>query len=136
MLMFRRRRAGLYKRLVRARLASGDSAGESDQPREPALRRLFKRLDDERLEMLVTAVEARDGSPGCLLIDDPTSSDEPAHLLTCQLFRWANLDAASELKRLPECKSADSSVCCNPYHWSRMCSTGELPIFFNYLSTI
>ncbi|XP_015120179.1 uncharacterized protein LOC107043270 isoform X2 [Diachasma alloeum] len=49
--------------------------------------------------------------------------NEPANLLACQMWRWPDLSQSKDLKKLPVCHSAmDSSyVCCNPYHWSRLC---------------
>lgn len=49
------------------------------------------------------------------------------HLLCCQIWRWPDLEHSSELKRLPICHSAKDPVyiCCNPYHWSRLCTPGE-----------
>uniref|UniRef100_A0A6V7MA96 MH1 domain-containing protein n=1 Tax=Bracon brevicornis TaxID=1563983 RepID=A0A6V7MA96_9HYME len=51
----------------------------------------------------------------------------PANLLSCQIWRWPDLNNSKELKKLPVCHSAgDSSyVCCNPYHWSRLCKPGK-----------
>ncbi|KAF6203743.1 hypothetical protein GE061_002077 [Apolygus lucorum] len=123
MLMFRRRRNGFTKRLLKARL------GNEGTSREVIHRKLFKRLDEVHLDMLLTAVEEKDGSPGCILLEDVTCVlDGPAHLITCQLYRWSDLESERELKRLPSCKSGTGgSVCCNPYHWSRMCSPESPP---------
>uniref|UniRef100_A0A0C9RIL2 Smad6_0 protein n=1 Tax=Fopius arisanus TaxID=64838 RepID=A0A0C9RIL2_9HYME len=54
---------------------------------------------------------------------------EPANLLACQVWRWPDLDQSKDLKKLPVCHSAvDSSyVCCNPYHWSRLCKPESPP---------
>ncbi|EZA55804.1 Mothers against decapentaplegic-like protein [Ooceraea biroi] len=51
------------------------------------------------------------------------------HLLCCQIWRWPDLEHSSELKRLPICHSAKDPVyiCCNPYHWSRLCKPGRAP---------
>lgn len=51
----------------------------------------------------------------------------PAHLLSCQIWRWPDLTHSSELKRLPICHSSEDPlyVCCNPYHWSRLCKPGK-----------
>ncbi|XP_034941203.1 mothers against decapentaplegic homolog 6 [Chelonus insularis] len=53
----------------------------------------------------------------------------PAHLLSCQIWRWPDLNHSSELKKLPVCHSAKdpSFVCCNPYHWSRLCKPESPP---------
>ena len=59
-----------------------------------------------------------------------SSSELPSvdpHLLSCQIWRWPDLTHSSELKRLPVCHSAKDPVyvCCNPYHWSRLCKPGK-----------
>ncbi|KAK0182723.1 hypothetical protein PV327_000830 [Microctonus hyperodae] len=53
----------------------------------------------------------------------------PAHLLSCQMWRWPDLKHSSELKKLPVCHSSKdpSYVCCNPYHWSRLCKPESPP---------
>lgn len=55
-------------------------------------------------------------------------SSDP-HLLCCQIWRWPDLEHSSELKRLPICHSAKDPVyiCCNPYHWSRLCKLETPP---------
>lgn len=55
------------------------------------------------------------------------------HLLCCQIWRWPDLAHSSELKRLPVCHSAKDPVyiCCNPYHWSRLCKPGKQSLFFS-----
>ncbi|XP_054003759.1 mothers against decapentaplegic homolog 6 [Hylaeus anthracinus] len=51
------------------------------------------------------------------------------HLLCCQIWRWPDLAHSSELKTLPVCHSAKDPVyiCCNPYHWSRLCKPESPP---------
>ena len=54
----------------------------------------------------------------------------PPQLLLGRLFRWPDLQHAVELKPLCGCHSfaaaADGpTVCCNPYHFSRLCGPGE-----------
>ncbi|XP_046420358.1 mothers against decapentaplegic homolog 2 [Neodiprion fabricii] len=63
----------------------------------------------------------------------PASTDrntgvEP-HLLCCQIWRWPDLADSDELKRLPVCHSDEDPVyvCCNPYHWSRLCKPESPP---------
>ncbi|KAK0094080.1 hypothetical protein PV326_011861 [Microctonus aethiopoides] len=53
----------------------------------------------------------------------------PAYLLSCQMWRWPDLKHSSELKKLPVCHSSKdpSYVCCNPYHWSRLCKPESPP---------
>lgn len=56
------------------------------------------------------------------------------HLLCCQIWRWPDLEHSSELKRLPMCHSAKDPVyiCCNPYHWSRLCRLGKRNVFVSF----
>ncbi|XP_046734329.1 mothers against decapentaplegic homolog 6 isoform X2 [Diprion similis] len=51
------------------------------------------------------------------------------HLLCCQIWRWPDLADSDELKRLPVCQSDQDPVyvCCNPYHWSRLCKPESPP---------
>ncbi|XP_014245502.1 mothers against decapentaplegic homolog 6 [Cimex lectularius] len=112
MLMFRSRRNGLAKRLWRARISGNEEGRE-------VIKRLLKRLNDDQLEMLAEAVECRGGdATGCIQLDQPAEWDSP-QLVACQVWRWPDLTTCRELKRLPICRSA-TSVCCNPYHWSRL----------------
>lgn len=57
------------------------------------------------------------------------SAPSDPHLLCCQIWRWPDLEHSEELKRLPTCHSARDPVyiCCNPYHWSRLCRPESPP---------
>lgn len=80
-------------------------------------------------------MESRGGVPGgCVLVPraDLRLGGQPAppQLLLGRLFRWPDLQHAVELKPLCGCHSfaaaADGpTVCCNPYHFSRLCGPGE-----------
>lgn len=90
---------------------------------------LLKRLKESQLEMLLAAIESRGADlSACVLLprDQPPLLDP--RLLCCQLWRWPDLRQAAELKRLPVCRSSKDTVyiCCNPYHWSRLCKPGKL----------
>ncbi|KAL6998591.1 hypothetical protein U1Q18_050729 [Sarracenia purpurea var. burkii] len=39
----------------------------------------------------------------------------------------ADLKSTAELRRMPACSSASDPIyiCCNPYHWSRLCEPGQ-----------
>ncbi|KAJ1527780.1 hypothetical protein ONE63_007733 [Megalurothrips usitatus] len=151
--MFRNRRNTLAKRLWNARVLQREhgaaagaagavgTAGAGPNPAAPgppsqqaALRNTFlKRLKDPQLETLLQAVESRGASlTSCVVLDrDPDQQHQP-HLLCCQIWRWPELQQGSELRPLPMCSVASggsgvgNSVCCNPYHWSRLCKPEEL----------
>lgn len=96
---------------------------------------LLKRLKERSLHSLLQAVESRGGTPGgCVLVARGElrlggGQAAPPHLLLGKLFRWPDLQHPAELKALCECQSfgaADGpTVCCNPYHFSRLCGPGE-----------
>uniref|UniRef100_A0A8C5L684 Mothers against decapentaplegic homolog n=1 Tax=Jaculus jaculus TaxID=51337 RepID=A0A8C5L684_JACJA len=109
---------------------------------------LLKRLKERSLDTLLEAVESRGGVPGgCVLVPraDLCLGGQPAppQLLLGRLFRWPDLQHAVELKPLCGCHSfaaaADGpTVCCNPYHFSRLCGPGERapPLFPGHLSDL
>ncbi|XP_014487352.1 PREDICTED: mothers against decapentaplegic homolog 6 isoform X2 [Dinoponera quadriceps] len=70
-------------------------------------------------------VPVRGGGPSAA----ESSAPSDPHLLCCQIWRWPDLEHSSELKRLPICHSAKDPVyiCCNPYHWSRLCKPESPP---------
>ena len=51
---------------------------------------------------------------------------EGIHRLLCRLFRWPELSTGAELKRVINLcgdghhQSTTTTICCNPYHWSRL----------------
>lgn len=141
MFMFRSRRATLTKRLTKAaarkrRILGGGAAepvaAAAASVAHHHLEILLRQLQENQLEMLLRAVE-RDGND-CVLVQKewtpPPSSSRPLppqpHVLCCQLWRWPDVRHANELRRMPNCKSARDPVyvCCNPYHWSRLCLPG------------
>ncbi|VEN36045.1 unnamed protein product [Callosobruchus maculatus] len=116
MFPFRSRRSNLTRRLSKA--TRRGVAGCS--PQADAIAALLKKLQDVQLETLFKAVESRGREPtGCVLLP---FKEEP-HLLCCQTWRWPDLRSGEELRRLPSCRSRGDKVyvCCNPYHWSRIC---------------
>ncbi|XP_019359352.1 PREDICTED: mothers against decapentaplegic homolog 6, partial [Gavialis gangeticus] len=62
----------------------------------------------------------------------------PPHLLLGRLFRWPDLQHPAELKPLCHCLSFGRpdgpSVCCNPYHLSRLCGPESPPPPYSRLS--
>ncbi|XP_045679732.1 mothers against decapentaplegic homolog 6 [Phyllostomus hastatus] len=105
---------------------------------------LLKRLKERSLDTLLEAVESRGGVPGgCVLVPraDLRLGGQPAppQLLLGRLFRWPDLQHAVELKPLCGCHSfaaaADGpTVCCNPYHFSRLCGPESPPPPYSRLS--
>lgn len=96
---------------------------------------VLKKLKDHQLEMLLVAVESRGADlSDCVLVPRGGTGDTEAHVRCCQVWRWPDLRHAAELKRLPMCGSAKDPVyiCCNPYHWSRLCQPGMLHYFYFY----
>lgn len=128
MFMFRSRRVTLTRRLTKAARKRRPPGGGADDYAASAqhLENLLRQLQENQLEMLLRAVER--GGGDCILVRKertPPSSPQP-HLLCCQTWRWPEVRQASELRRLPSCRSASDPiyVCCNPYHWSRLCLPG------------
>uniref|UniRef100_A0A452S3J1 Mothers against decapentaplegic homolog n=1 Tax=Ursus americanus TaxID=9643 RepID=A0A452S3J1_URSAM len=107
---------------------------------------LLKRLKERSLDTLLEAVESRGGVPGgCVLVPraDLRLGGQPAppQLLLGRLFRWPDLQHAVELKPLCGCHSfaaaADGpTVCCNPYHFSRLCGPEKRGMLHSQLSCL
>ncbi|KAM6202212.1 mothers against decapentaplegic homolog 6 [Rhynchocyon petersi] len=105
---------------------------------------LLKRLKERSLDTLLEAVESRGGVPGgCVLVPSADlrlgGQPAPPQLLLGRLFRWPDLQHAVELKPLCGCHSftaaADGpTVCCNPYHFSRLCGPESPPPPYSRLS--
>ena len=133
--MFRSRRTNLVKRLWKARVTSQDEGGRSDegidsvsddQELKSVAQSLLKRLKEKQLTVLIQAVESRGGDTteclpfprGDVRLGRRTVAP---HVLCCQVWRWPKLQADYLLKHMPCCTSASdpTTVCCNPYHWSR-----------------
>ncbi|XP_033823834.1 mothers against decapentaplegic homolog 6b [Periophthalmus magnuspinnatus] len=97
---------------------------------------LLKRLKERALDALLEAVESRGGVPSDCVMVSQTDLRLAGHaasppLLVCKLYRWADLQHEAQLKPLCECTSfgvQDSAiVCCNPYHYSRLCGPESPP---------
>lgn len=94
----------------------------------------LKKLKEKPLDVLLEAVESKGGVLGDCVVVSPADlriggqAVSPQYLL-CRLFRWPDLQPSSQLKALCHCQSfraQDSQmVCCNPYHYSRLCGPGE-----------
>lgn len=105
-----------------------------EQELKSATYSLLKRLKEKALDTLLEAVEARGGMPSDCVMISRTELRLGGHvaspqLLVCKLYRWSDLQHPAQLKPLCECKSfgaLDSpTVCCNPYHYSRLCGPGK-----------
>lgn len=145
MFMFRSKRTALAKRLWKARIrreheAGGEAKADPNENRDPTdftnvdertLRTNFlKRLKENQLEMLAFAVEnGESAGSNCVML--PRNLVEEPHLKCCQTWRWPDLRQPGELKQLPVCESSEdtTSICCNPYHWSRICKPGKFNLF-------
>lgn len=103
---------------------------------------LLKRLKERSLDCLLEAVESRGGMPGgCVLVPrggGGQAAAAPPYLLLGRLFRWPDLQHPAELKPLCECRSFGRpdgpAVCCNPYHFSRLCGPESPPPPYSRLS--
>ncbi|CAG9818029.1 unnamed protein product [Phaedon cochleariae] len=133
MFMFRSRKTNLVRRLAKARKRRPPATDHED-----SVHGLLRRLQDNQLEMLLAAVESRGrDSSHCVLVAQNGQVGREPHVLCCQSWRWPDLRQAGELRRLPTCRSACDPVyvCCNPYHWSRLCQPGvPLDPNFNFTS--
>ncbi|KAG7232832.1 hypothetical protein INR49_008062 [Caranx melampygus] len=96
----------------------------------------LKRLKERSLDALARAVEARGGSQSeCVMVPNTELRLGAHHVspqfLLCSLYRWSDLPPSARLKVLCHCQSfgaADSAkVCCNPYHYSRLCGPDSPP---------
>ena len=105
-----------------------------EQELKSATYSLLKRLKERALDTLLEAVESRGGMPSDCVMISRTELRLGGHvaapqLLVCKLYRWSDLQHPAQLKPLCECKSFGAqdgpSVCCNPYHYSRLCGPGE-----------
>uniref|UniRef100_A0A8C6XND2 Mothers against decapentaplegic homolog n=1 Tax=Naja naja TaxID=35670 RepID=A0A8C6XND2_NAJNA len=106
---------------------------------------LLKRLKERSLDSLLEAVESRGGLPSaCVLVSRAElevrlgGQAAPPQLLLGKLFRWPDLQCPAELKPLCECRSFGlpdgPTVCCNPYHFSRLCGSESPPPPYSRLS--
>ncbi|TFK13088.1 multidrug and toxin extrusion protein 1-like [Platysternon megacephalum] len=104
---------------------------------------LLKRLKERSLDSLVEAVESRGGMPsGCVLVSRTElrlgGQAAAPQLLLGKLFRWPDLQHPAELKPLCECPSfglaGSPALCCNPYHFSRLCGPESPPPPYSRLS--
>ncbi|KAJ8248712.1 hypothetical protein GJAV_G00226910 [Gymnothorax javanicus] len=129
---------------------TGSSGGQEVKPRsvveqelKTATYTLLKRLKEKPLDTLLEAVESKGGMPSdCVMVSRAElrlgSHMAPPHLLLCKLYRWSDLHHTAQLKPLCECQSFGAQdgpvVCCNPYHYSRLCGPESPPPPYSRLS--
>ncbi|XP_070826338.1 mothers against decapentaplegic homolog 6-like [Chaetodon trifascialis] len=96
----------------------------------------LKRLKERSLDALVKAVETKGGiSSECVLVPSTELRLGAHHIspqyLLCKMYRWSDLPLSARLRTLSHCQSfgaVDSAkVCCNPYHYSRLCGPESPP---------
>ncbi|XP_051917856.1 mothers against decapentaplegic homolog 6b isoform X2 [Hippocampus zosterae] len=130
--------------------AGSPEAGQEAMPRNVheqelklATHSLLKKLKERALDTLLEAVESKGGLPSDCVLVSRTELRLGGHaaspqLLVCKLYRWSDLQHPAQLKPLCECKSfwgPDSpTVCCNPYHYSRLCGPESPPPPYSRLS--
>ncbi|CAL9697467.1 unnamed protein product [Knipowitschia caucasica] len=114
-----------------------------EQELKAAAHCLLKRLKERALDTLLEAVESRGSVPSECVMVSRTDVRLAGHaasplLLVCKLYRWADLQHQAQLKPLCECTSFGiqdcPSVCCNPYHYSRLCGPESPPPPYSRLS--
>uniref|UniRef100_A0A1B6D1W7 Mothers against decapentaplegic homolog n=1 Tax=Clastoptera arizonana TaxID=38151 RepID=A0A1B6D1W7_9HEMI len=133
MYMFRSRKSSLAKRLWKARIKKEHETGSEAKIEKPNSENILRtnvlrRLKENQLEMLVTAVESGGSELStCVLL--PKDVVEDPHVRCCQTWRWPEIRQPCELKQLPMCETTKDPVyiCCNPYHWSRLCKPESPP---------
>ncbi|MFT7816583.1 mothers against decapentaplegic homolog 6 [Arapaima gigas] len=129
---------------------SGLHGGQEAKPRsvleqelKTATYSFLKRLKEKPLDTLLEAVESKGGMPsGCVMVSRTEvrmgGLAAPPQLLLCKLYRWADLQHMAQLKPLCECQNFGApegpTVCCNPYHYSRLCGPESPPPPYSRLS--
>ncbi|XP_049573690.1 mothers against decapentaplegic homolog 6 [Syngnathus scovelli] len=96
----------------------------------------LKRLPEQSLDLLLKAVESKGGVPSECVMVPSTKFRLGAHHVSPQyllgrMYRWSDLALSSPLKVLHHCQSFQGGdggkVCCNPYHYSRLCGPESPP---------
>ncbi|KAM4602551.1 mothers against decapentaplegic homolog 6-like [Polymixia lowei] len=114
----------------------GNSLMVVEQELKTGVYALLKRLKEKPLEALLKAVETKGGIPSeCVMVPQMElrlggHQISPQYLL-CKLYRWNDLQHSAHLKALCHCQSFgavdNAKVCCNPYHYSRLCGPESPP---------
>ncbi|XP_057702478.1 mothers against decapentaplegic homolog 6-like [Corythoichthys intestinalis] len=96
----------------------------------------LKKLSEQNLDALLKAVESKGGAlTECVMVPATelrfgTHHVSPQFLLA-RIYRWGDLPPSAPLKVLHHCQSFDQGgcgkVCCNPYHYSRLCGPESPP---------
>ena len=137
--MFRSKRSSLVKRLWKCKLDRNEAPCSPESAEELELKSvaqsLLKRLKETQLESLVAAVESNGAETAdCVMLTHPVlrlgKRKVAPHVLCCQLWRWPEMDSGDACMRHLPCSQVvgaqedSSSICCNPYHWSRVLQPG------------
>lgn len=138
-----RRRTALVKRLWRLRkcdLQDVEVAQDTDSCESVGItatgHNYLKQLSDEQLEILLAAIDCQGAeSTDCVILpNEPVSLNTVGghvhvspHVLFCEIWRWPGLRGdGALLKPLPPCTSSSATtLCVNPFHWSRVCVPGK-----------
>ncbi|XP_063044708.1 mothers against decapentaplegic homolog 6a [Engraulis encrasicolus] len=132
-----RESVGLDRRDVKTRTAV-------DQELKRATYAFLKKLNEKSLDTLLEAVESRGAMLSHCVMASQTElrigsqAAAPPQYLLCKLYRWPDLQRTTQLKPLCQCRSfwglENQAVCCNPYHYSRMCGPESPPPPYSRLS--
>ncbi|XP_061526435.1 mothers against decapentaplegic homolog 6-like isoform X1 [Phycodurus eques] len=93
----------------------------------------LKRLPEPSLDPLLKAVESKGVVASQCVMVPATELRFGAHHVSPQyllgrVYRWSDLPPSARLKVLHHCQSLDGGkVCCNPYHYSRLCGPESPP---------
>ncbi|KAG5270306.1 hypothetical protein AALO_G00191180 [Alosa alosa] len=114
-----------------------------DQELKRATYAFLKKLNEKSLDTLLEAVESRGAMLSHCVMASQTelrigSQTAPPQYLLCKLYRWPDLQRTTCLKPLCQCRSfwgfENQALCCNPYHYSRMCGPESPPPPYSRLS--
>ncbi|XP_054626976.1 mothers against decapentaplegic homolog 6-like [Dunckerocampus dactyliophorus] len=96
----------------------------------------LKKLPERSLDVLLKAVESKGGvASECVMVPGTELRFGAHHVssqhLLCRMYRWRDLPPSARLKALSHCQSFGGldgvKVCCNPYHYSRLCGPESPP---------
>lgn len=131
---FRSKRAGLERHLNNLIVGSIDDK----QSKKALFDTVIKVLSEAQIETLIDAVKNKDSENSeCILLSNcdrlRTDLQASPQNVFCRLWRWPQLETDYgnnvAVRKLPFCVSKSaSSLCCNPFHWSRLKYPGNYKI--------